>query len=210
MEDGMHVSTQSLLRNSSLKLIFELIGTFFLTIVFNCSLVFGKSSDYTSFPYWPYNQAAVLLSLWVLTIFGIKISGAHYNPAVSFAFIFRKNNGTIPRPLAIAYIVAQIIGGFLGALMSWFLRDDWIPHGNVFPSGTNYIFAACVAETIGSFLVVFFYLTQSEKGQQISKEIAITCFIMAASYVAARGMCYANIVTVSGSVFNPAIGLGTR
>jgi glycerol uptake facilitator-like aquaporin len=97
----------------------------------------------------------------VLTIFGLKISGAHYNPAISFAYMFRRDVGHFPRLLAIAYIIFQCLGGFIGALLSWFLRVDDLESGNVFvvnSEGAN-VFAAIVAEIIGSFFVTFFYLT---------------------------------------------------
>jgi aquaporin Z len=97
----MHTSSQlsgaDLIRTSSLKLVFEAIGTFFLTLAFNCS---QKLRDFSV------NQTAVLLTLWVLTIFGQRISGAHYNPAISIAHMLRKDVGSFPRLLAVAYIVA--------------------------------------------------------------------------------------------------------
>lgn len=105
------------------------------------------------------NQTALLLCLWVLTIFGWKISGAHYNPAISLAFMLRKDVGHFPRPLGIAFIIFQFLGGFLGALMSWFLRTDSDTSGNITLVDTSFFFYAMVAETLGSFLVVFFYLT---------------------------------------------------
>jgi glycerol uptake facilitator-like aquaporin len=61
----------------------------------------------------------------VLTIFGQRISGAHYNPALSIAQMLRKDAGNFPRLLALAYIVAQILGAFAGALVSWFLLGDF-------------------------------------------------------------------------------------
>jgi glycerol uptake facilitator-like aquaporin len=66
-----------------------------------------------------------------------------------------------------------------------------------------------VAETLGSFLVVFFYLTQTEKKTEFSKEPAINCFIIASSYIGARAMLNGRKITRSGAVLNPAIGLGT-
>lgn len=42
----------------------------------------------------------------------------------------------------------------------------------------------------------------------LSKERAISCFIIAASYVGARTLCAGNRLTVSGGVLNPAIGFG--
>ncbi len=95
-----------------LKLVFEGFGTMFLTITFNCSQKVGM---------FQYNQTAMLLSIWVLTIFGLRISGAHYNPALSIAHMLRKDTGSFPRPLALAYCFAQIAGAFVGALISWFL-----------------------------------------------------------------------------------------
>jgi glycerol uptake facilitator-like aquaporin len=62
----------------------------------------------------------------VLSIFGQRISGAHYNPALSIAQMLRKDAGNFPRLLALAYIVVQILGAFAGALVSWFLLGNFI------------------------------------------------------------------------------------
>lgn len=67
----------------------------------------------------------MLLVIWVLTIFGWKISGAHYNPCISVAYMFRKDVGSFPRILGIAYSVMQILGAFAGALISWFLVTNY-------------------------------------------------------------------------------------
>ena len=61
----------------------------------------------------------------MLTIFGQRISGAHYNPALTIAHVLRKDIGNFPRLLAIAYVVVQILGAFAGALVSWFLLGDF-------------------------------------------------------------------------------------
>ena len=42
----------------------------------------------------------------------------------------------------------------------------------------------------------------------LSKEKAISCFIIAASYVGARALCAGGRLTYSGAVLNPAIGFG--
>jgi glycerol uptake facilitator-like aquaporin len=62
---------------------------------------------------------------------------------------------------------------------------------------------------LGTFVVVFFYLTQTEEKTLFSKEKAITCFIIASSYIGARAMCAGNHITASGAVLNPAISIGT-
>jgi glycerol uptake facilitator-like aquaporin len=233
-----------ILRNSIFKLVFEGIGTMFLTIAFNCS----QKISFT------YNQTAMLLVLWVLTIFGLRISGAHYNPCISVAYMFRKDTGSFPRILGVAYSVIQILGAFVGALISWFLIanyrgliDDttkYLPpgtdpkiltyskmianSGSIYPACTwsegtkfndtvaaydcsysGFTFGAIIAETIGSFFVAFFYLSQTEQHSHFSKEKAINCFIIAASYVGCRSMFNGTTVTQSGAVLNPAIAIGT-
>ena len=67
----------------------------------------------------------MLLSIWVITIFGLRISGAHYNPALSLAHTLRKDAGSFPIILGVAYCIAQIFGAFIGALISWFLVGDF-------------------------------------------------------------------------------------
>ena len=57
--------------------------------------------------------------------------------------------------------------------------------------------------------MVFFYLTQTEEKTLFSKEKAITCFIIASSYIGARAMCAGNHITLSGACLNPAIAIGT-
>jgi glycerol uptake facilitator-like aquaporin len=50
-----------------------------------------------------------ILVVLILT-FG-PLSGAHFNPAVSLAFVLR---GTLPWSIAVVYIAAQIVGGIIG------------------------------------------------------------------------------------------------
>ena len=158
----------------------------------------------------------------MLSIFGLKISGAHYNPAVSVAFMIKRDVGSFPRILGFAYIFVQIIGAFFGALVAWFLLNDGAimqSQGNItvqgWPDSTGSLsygkstFAAIIAEALGTFFVAFFYLLQTEDKTVFSKEKAINCFIIASAYIGARGMLSGNTFTVSGAVLNPAIAIGT-
>ena len=152
---------------------------------------------------------ALLLGLWVLIIFGLKISGAHYNPAISLAFMFRKDVGRFPRPLGIAYIIFQIIGGFLGALLAWFFTSSKFGGVVILNNGATFIAQGIITEILGTYLVAFFYLMQTDPKTTFSKEKAITCFIIASSYIAARSMMASSHITLSGACLNPAIGIGT-
>lgn len=53
---------------------------------------------------------AILVVL--ILVFG-PLSGAHFNPAVTFAFLIRRE---IAAPVAAAYVVAQVLGGLAGTL----------------------------------------------------------------------------------------------
>jgi glycerol uptake facilitator protein len=207
-----HLTGMQILRNSILKLFFEALGTAFLTLTFNSTQKLGFAQ----------NQTALLLVLWVMSIFGMKISGAHYNPAISLSFCLRKDVGSFPRILAVAYIFAQIAGAFLGALISWFLyvNGTQVTSGLIYPVPYYDIdakefntgksrFAAIIAEPLGTFFVAFFYLTQTEEKTVFSKEKAINCFIIASAYIGSRSMLSANTFTASGAVLNPAIAIGT-
>ena len=167
--------------------------------------------------------------------------------------MLRKDIGSFPRILGLAYAFFQCLGAFCGALISWFLVGGYygltndstfenmmpgIPTigllmpsngGSIFPSCTwsttqvstlppnykyecshaGFVFGAMLAEALGSFFVAFFFLTQTEEKTLFSKEKAINCFIIASSYIGARGMLNGRTVTQSGAVLNPAIAIGT-
>jgi glycerol uptake facilitator-like aquaporin len=60
----------------------------------------------------------MLLGIFVLLIFAAKTSGAHYNPAITLAFMLRKETDSrFSRPLGLAYILFQLAGGFLGGII---------------------------------------------------------------------------------------------
>jgi len=69
-------------------------------------------------------QVGILLGMWVVTLFGQAISGAHFNPAVTLVFMLRKNSSFGSRRLlGIIYIAGQLLGGIAAALISSFLAE---------------------------------------------------------------------------------------
>jgi glycerol uptake facilitator-like aquaporin len=58
--------------------------------------------------------------LFVLITIFIQVSGAHFNPAVSFVMMLR---GDLDRGTTAAYVCAQIIGGCLGTLAAHLMFD---------------------------------------------------------------------------------------
>jgi len=88
------------------RLVYELIGTLLWTMVF-------LSTDA--------GVGRLLLALWVITVFCWRISGSHFNPAISFAFMLRRDTNGLPRLVCLFYILFQILGATLGALLM-----DWL------------------------------------------------------------------------------------
>lgn len=94
------------------KLAAEALGTAFLLIGVVGSGIMGAAlADGNTAVALLANAIATGAILYVIiTIFG-PISGAHFNPAVTLAFLLR---GEIPLPLALCYIGVQIAAGILG------------------------------------------------------------------------------------------------
>ncbi len=107
---------------------------------------------------------ALAFGLTVLTmVYAVGwISGGHFNPAVSLGLAI---GGRFPFSELIPYWVAQVIGGFLGALVLYVIasgQTGWVPggfasngYGTLSPGGYG-LFACLVAEVVltGFFLIV--------------------------------------------------------
>ena len=58
------------------KFVIEIVGTLVITIVY---LNIGDS------------EAGMFLCLWIIMIFGMPISGSHFNPMVTFGAMMRRD-----------------------------------------------------------------------------------------------------------------------
>ena len=84
----------------------EILGTFFFL-----SIILAAVAE-------SYGPIAIAAGLLAAIYFGGKISGGHFNPAVSIMMYVK---GNINLVTTFAYIVSQIIGGLLALLMNSFL-----------------------------------------------------------------------------------------
>ena len=170
------------------KLIMELLGTLLFTLFFST-----------------HSSVVMLLGLWIITIFFWKLSGSMFNPAVTLALMFRRDDKKMPIVLGIGYIIAQFAGAILGALLANFFTF------NLAALEFNNWFRAILQEILCSFLFVFFYQITTDESMLFSNEKAINCFIIASSYVGSRCIFYGNGFAATlnfGAVMNPAVGLG--
>lgn len=70
--------------------IFEFFGTTVLTIFYKLFLYFEIRANGVVIPITnEFMLVAFIFSYWVVSFFSYHVSGAHYNPAVSFAFLFK-------------------------------------------------------------------------------------------------------------------------
>lgn len=92
-------------------LLAEMLGTFLFFSVILATSSFDNCAS---------GMAPIAIAVGLLTAiyFGGKISGGHFNPAVSIMMFFK---GNIPLITAVGYIISQIIGGLLALLVNSFL-----------------------------------------------------------------------------------------
>ena len=98
----------------SRRLAAEALGTFFLVMaVVGSGIMAAKLAGGNEALALLCNTLATGAVLVVIIVIFVSISGAHFNPAVTLVMLLR---GAIDRPTALAYVVVQIVGGYLGAV----------------------------------------------------------------------------------------------
>ena len=144
------------------KLVAECIGTALLTLIGAGSVTAtfvingnGKSSPFTEADLGVISFAFGLIIVAMVYSIG-KVSGCHINPAVTIALLV---TGRTDLPTAVSYIVAQFVGGTLGALaiVLWFgtsVVTSGINGVTAFGAGTPW-WQAVLAEAIGTFILLF-------------------------------------------------------
>ena len=161
------------------KYLTEFVGTFFLV------LIIGLSQ----------NPIAIGFGLTVLVYMGAHVSGAHYNPAVSFAMLLRKE---INSSDFFKYLLSQILGAFAAAFLVANMSSNMV----VQPDLQEPVAMILVAELIFTYLLVFVILnvaTHPNLDGNSFYGFAIGLTVMAGSFC---------VGPLSGGVFNPAVSIG--
>jgi glycerol uptake facilitator protein len=151
-----------------------------------------------------------------------RISGAHLNPAVTIALA---TIGSFPWAQVPGYVTAQMIGAVLGAVLVWLM---YLPHWRVTadPAAKLAVFATgpairstaanCIAEIIGTAVLVFGILAIAANAQTLSKPGDVDL-----SFVFSRGLqpllvgvlvlgIGLSLGGATGYAINPARDLGPR
>ena len=165
------------------KYIVELIGTFFLVTAIGMSGGAGNLAP-----------LAIGATLMIMVFAGGHISGAHYNPAVTVAVLVRGKIGIMD---AIAYILVQVVGAVLAALLV-----TWLNEMNGEAIGMADTTRGLAAELLGTFALAYVVLNvATAKGTTGNSfyGLAIGFTVLAMAYLFGG---------ISKGAFNPAVAIG--
>ena len=158
----------------------ELFGTFFLV------LIIGING----------NPLAIGFGLMVLIYLGFHVSGAHYNPIVTLAMLFRKEISLLD---SINYIIFQILGAVLAGSAVFFLTSVTM---EVQPNLSATVYQILGYEILFTYLYVYAFLTVTSHPKL--KNNTFYGLVLGATIMVGL---FSSIQT-SGGVFNPATSVG--
>jgi len=141
--------------------------------------------------------ATVAAVLFVaISILG-PISGAHFNPAVTIAFLVRR---AIAPPSAAGYIVSQIAGATSGAVIANLMfGSSWIEVSEIARFSTATFLSEIVA-TWGLVLLILL-LVKFERTQLVAASVAAWIF---AGHIFTSSTSFANPAVTVGRIFSEA------
>jgi len=179
----------------------EVFGTFCLVFIGCGSVVLGGFGDLI-----PSGGALAIAFAFGIAVVAMAyaigpISGAHLNPAVTLGAFLA---GRLPAKDVAPYMIAQVVGGIIGALVLWIIASgdaDGAP-ANLAANGwsTYSTSAAFLAEVVATFVFVMVILgVTSEKHMTVLAGLAIGLTLVAIHIV---------FIAVTGTSVNPARSIG--
>lgn len=170
-----------------MKYLYEFIGTFFL--IFTIGMTVIPSNDIASLA-----PLAIGTILAVMVYAGGHISGAHYNPAVSFAFFLR---GKLSAKDLLNYWIFQLAAALIAGYLTLYLKGS-IPQTPLHLDALK----ALICEFLFTFALCFVVLNVAEaketKGNMFFGLVIGSTVLVGAYAVGA----------ISGGAFNPAVAFG--
>ena len=167
----------------------ELIGTFFLVLTIGMTVIEPGAGTLA--------PLAIGSALMVMVYAGGHISGAHYNPAVTFAVWMRGRCAAADVP---AYMVAQVAGAAIAAIVVGVLKGT-DAMARVVP-GAPHVGPALLAEFLFTFALAWVVLNAATARATNGNSffgLAIGFTVMTGAFA---------VGSVSGGAFNPAVAVG--
>ena len=143
----------------------------------------------------------------MIYIFG-RVSGAHFNPAISLALFIRQKLNAMEFGL---YVVAQIVGSFIACLLFVLVRRGKFNmmagteaglgvYDGEDKDGWTYV-GALIMEIILTFILIMFILASCERDNYLGPSLGLAFALVLLACSVAGG-------AVSGASMNPARSLG--
>lgn len=143
------------------------------------------------------NALATAGALFVLISLFAAVSGAHFNPVVTFVLLLKDE---IKASLAAGYIAAQVLGAVLGAVLANLMFDQGaIAFSSVERAGTG----IHVGEVVASFGLVLVILLLIQQGKSNLIPVAVPLWILA-GYFFTSSTSFANPAVTIGRAFSDA------
>lgn len=197
-----------------LKSLFEFIGTAVLVLFGDgvvASNVLKKSKGENG------GWVVVTIAWGLAVMLGVFIagpySGAHLNPAVTLGLAAA---GTFPWSLAVPYIVAQMLGGFVGAVLVYaFYKDHYDATDDPALKLATFCTAPAIrnygrnlfSEALGTFVLVFVILALATEGNTPEMGMGAIGAFPVSMLIVALGM---SLGGTTGYAINPARDLSPR
>ena len=143
----------------------------------------------------PFAPLAIGLALMAMVYMGGHVSGAHYNPAVSFGLWLRR---AIPASTMALYWLVQVAAGLLAFVLANIVAGET---GGIHPGSSVNVVSATAVEalfTTALVLVVLNVAATKETAGNSFYGLAIGMTVAAGAFVAGP---------ISGAAFNPAVAI---
>ena len=168
------------------KYLTEFIGTFFLVLTVGCT---GIAVGPGVIP-----QTAIGAALMVMVYAGGPVSGAHYNPAVTWGVFLRGRCAALD---VAPYMVAQVLGALAASAAVMYLKLG--AGATLFQAPIGPAFAAEVLFTFALVYVVLNVATTKSAAGNSYFGLAIGFTVSAGAFA---------VGNISGGAFNPAVAIG--
>ena len=146
-------------------LVYEMVGTAMLTsLIANYYAIktLRDTDGYKDNNTIQTDNCGLLLGMFVTIMFSARISGSHFNPCITLGYMIGNVKiGKFDRILGFLYIAAQFAGAFLGCGFAKIFSGNEADIKLEIDSGD--IIQTIILEIMGSFFLVFMYLTSTEE-----------------------------------------------